>query len=87
MPTSTTDPGERILDVTIDDDSLTLHLADGRAISAPLTWYPRLNRAAPATRQNWELCAAGLGVHWPELDEDISSAGMLQGQPTRRRTA
>ncbi|WP_246335790.1 DUF2442 domain-containing protein [Azomonas macrocytogenes] len=52
---------------------------DGRLISTPLAWYPRLLNATPAQRSNWEVCGAGQGIHWPDLDEDLSTEGMLRG--------
>jgi hypothetical protein len=73
--------GERIVDVTIDDASLTARLADGREISVPLAWYPRLLHASPEQREKWEISAAGFGIHWPDIDEDLSSEGLLRGAP------
>ena len=72
---------ERVLDVRFDDHSLIVDLMDGRTISAPLAWYPRLANAAPAERTNWQTCAAGYGIHWPDLDEDLSTEGLLRGAP------
>jgi len=74
-------PGERIIDVSIDEHSLTACLADGRSISVPLAWYPRLLHASPEQREEWELCGGGYGIHWPDLDEDLSAAGLLRGAP------
>lgn len=73
--------GERIVGVHVDDDSLRADLADGRTITAPLAWFPRLLHATPEQRSVWELCAGGHGIHWPALDEDISAAGLLRGAP------
>ena len=70
----------RITDVTCSEHTLALDLDDGRTISAPLAWFPRLHRATPEQRANWTLAAAGSGVHWPELDEDLSAAGLLRGE-------
>jgi hypothetical protein len=81
MSTSEPRPGERIGGVKIDEDTLSASLADGRTISVPLAWYPRLLHATPAQRSNWELCAGGFGIHWPEVDEDLSSEGLLRGAP------
>ncbi len=69
----------RVMKVNIDDSRLTVELMDGRAISVPLAWYPRLADATPEQRQHWELAGAGYGIHWPELDEDLSTEGMLLG--------
>jgi len=75
-----TDP--RATDVEVTDDELRLSLADGRRISVPLVWYPRLLNASPAQRQRWELLGDGQGVHWPDVDEDLSVAGVLSGTPS-----
>jgi hypothetical protein len=74
----------RIKDVDVTDESITARLVDGRVISVPLAWSWRLSDATPAQRANWELIGEGHGVHWPDLDEDISAAGMLAGIPARR---
>ena len=68
--------------VTITDDSLTIDLNDGRTISVPLAWYPRLLHGLPAERQNWRFIGAGEGIHWPDLDEDISVENTVFGQPS-----
>lgn len=81
MTTSEPKPGERIVDVRVDDNTLTVDLADGRTISAPLAWFPRLLHAAPQARANWQLSGGGFGIHWPDIDEDLSSAGLLRGAP------
>ncbi|HBY64508.1 MAG TPA: DUF2442 domain-containing protein [Solibacterales bacterium] len=65
------------VDVTLSDHSLHLRLADGREISAPLAWFPRLLDATPAQRENWRLIGNGIGVHWPELDEDVATETLL----------
>ena len=67
-----------ISEMFIDDTTLTFALADGRNISAPLSWFPRLQNASPAQRMKHEICGAGTGVHWPDIDEDISAAGLLR---------
>ena len=72
---------ERIRDVRFSEHSLTVDLMDGRTISVPLEWYPRLAAASPRQLENWTLCAAGYGIHWPDLDEDLSTEGMLRGAP------
>lgn len=69
---------DRVVDVRVTDDVLEVRLRDGRRISAPLAWFPRLVNATPAQRAHWELAAAGHGVHWPEIDEDLSVAGLLR---------
>ena len=66
--------------VTVSDDALTVDLVDGRTIAAPLAWFPRLARGAPAERNNWRLVARGEGIHWPDLDEDISIESLLLGR-------
>ena len=66
--------------VTVTDDTLAVDLADGRAISLPLAWYPRLAWATPQERNNWRLIGGGAGIHWPDLDEDLSVAGLLAGR-------
>lgn len=81
MATSEPKAGERIVEITIDDHALTVRLADGRTISVPLAWYPRLLHASPEQREKWELCGGGFGIHWPELDEDLSAEGLLRGAP------
>ena len=67
--------------VTITDDTLTFELSDGRTISALLLWYPRLVYGTREERNNWEI-GSGVGVHWPDLDEDISVENLLRGQPS-----
>ena len=74
----------RIAQVEVDDDTITARLVDGRVISVPLAWSWRLSDATPAQRANWELIGDGHGVHWPDVDEDISAEGMLTGGPARR---
>ena len=74
---------ERVLDVRFDDDSIIVDLMDGRTISAPLAWFPRLLAATPEMRGRWERCAASYGIHWPDLDEDLSTEGLLRGAPAR----
>ena len=69
-------------EITVTDDTLTAELSDGRTISVPLAWYPRLMHASEQERSNWELIAGGTGIHWPDLDEDISVEGLLAGRPS-----
>lgn len=73
----------RILTMTVTDDLITAHLADGRSISVPLAWTWRLSEATPEQRTNFEIIGSGFGVHWPDIDQDISATGMLVGTPAR----
>ena len=72
---------ERIADVRFDDDRIIVDLMDGRTIAAPLAWYPRLFNATAEQRAAWERAGGGYGLHWPELDEDLSTEGLLRGAP------
>lgn len=74
-------------DVTVSDEALVVDLADGRTISVPLAWYPRLVHGTAAERSKWRLIGRGVGIHWPELDEDISVEGLLAGQPSNEAPA
>jgi len=74
----------RIAQVEVTNETITARLTDGRVISVPLAWSWRLSEATPAQRANWELIGDGYGVHWPDVDEDISAEGMLSGIPARR---
>lgn len=74
----------RIKDIEITEDTLTAHLMDGRTISVPLVWSWRLAEATPEQRANYEIIGNGHGVHWPDIDEDISAEGMLYGTPAPR---
>lgn len=79
---------ERVAGVEFSADAITVALKDGRVISAPLAWFPRLLHATAAQRSNWEIASGGYGIHWPEVDEDLSTEGLLRGAPaagTRRR--
>ncbi len=69
-------------DVTVTEDALTAELSDGRTISVPLAWYPRLVHATGEERRNWRLIGGGQGIHWPDLDEDVSVEGLLAGRPS-----
>ena len=66
--------------VVVSDETLTVDLSDGRTISVPLAWYPRLMHARARERKNWRLIGRGEGIHWPDLDEDISVEGILLGR-------
>lgn len=78
MTTSAPDK-QRIEDVSADDRALTVHLTDGRTLSVPLEWHPRLLDASTEQRNDWRLVGGGVGIHWPQIDEDLSLAGMLRG--------
>ena len=67
-------------DVAVTDDSLTVDLVDGRTVSVPLAWYPRLSHGTAEERDNWRLAGRGEGIHWPDLDEDISVDNVLMGR-------
>ena len=84
MSTSDIRPGERVKGVRFTEDTLSVDLIDGRTITAPLAWYPRLLHATAEQRANWELCGAGFGIHWPDIDEDLSTEGLLHGAPAPR---
>ena len=77
----------RVKNVAIDADQLTVSLFDGRTIAVPLAWYPRLADATPAQRRNFEISGGGYGIHWPDLDEDLSTEGLLRGAPAPREIA
>jgi Protein of unknown function (DUF2442) len=79
MRTSEPRAGEKIKAVRIDEDALTVDLADGRTLGTPLAWYPRLLHATPEQRHNFVISGAGYGIHWPDIDEDLSVQGMLAG--------
>ena len=72
----------RVLSVGIDENSITVELEDGRTVSVPLAWYPRLFYASDEERKNWRLIGKGYGIHWEAVDEDISVEGMLAGRPS-----
>ncbi|HEU0099430.1 MAG TPA: DUF2442 domain-containing protein [Allosphingosinicella sp.] len=81
---------ERVADVRFGSERLIVDLADGRTIAVPLAWYPRLLDAIPAQRSNWTRAGGGFGIHWPDVDEDLSIEGLLRGAPapeSRRRPA
>ena len=76
---------ERVADVEITEDALSVRLMDGRTISVPLVWYPRLFNATAEQRRNWQISGGGYGIHWPDVDEDLSTEGMLRGALAPRR--
>src|SRR6266481_9510039 len=75
---------ERVLDVQFTEDTISVSLRDGRIITVPLVWYPRLLDATAAQRKNWEIAGGGYGIHWPDVDEDLSTEGLLRGAPAPR---
>jgi hypothetical protein len=74
-------PGEQVNDIALTEDRLIVDLAVGRSISVPLAWFPRLLHATAQQRHNWEIAVAGYGIHWPDIDEDLSVEGLLRGAP------
>ena len=78
-------PDERVKDVEITEDVLIVSLMDGRVISVPLAWYPRLLDASEAQRENWRIAGGGYGIYWPDVDEDLSTEGLLRGAPAPRQ--
>jgi hypothetical protein len=74
----------RIMDVRVTDDEIIARLVDGRTISVPIVWSWRLSEATPEQRQHFEILGDGQGIHWPDVDEDISVEGMLYGSPACR---
>ena len=77
----------RLLNIQVTGDEIIGYLVDGRTISVPLAWSWRLSEATPEQRQNFEIIGDGHGIHWPDIDEDISVEGMLYGSPARRPKA
>lgn len=75
-------PSVCIQDIKITSSALTIELSDGRSISAPLVWYPRLLNASTKERSHWELIGEGHGIHWPDIDEDLSMEGIILGRPS-----
>jgi hypothetical protein len=82
MSSSLVEVNPRAEEVSVSENELTVSLADGRRISVPLAWFPRLLHATPAQRSHWELLGDGEGIRWPEIDEDLSVAGILRGTPS-----
>lgn len=72
---------ERVSAVRFATDTLNVDLYDGRTITVPLAWYPRLLKAAAKERKNWRVSGGGYGIHWPDIDEDLSTEGLLRGAP------
>ena len=77
MPMSAIKVDATAVDVTVTDERLTVILADGRELSAPLAWFPRVLEATDAQRREWRFIGRGQGIHWPEIDEDVSIASLL----------
>ena len=86
MSSSVVEAVPRAQDVLVTEDELTVSLVDGRRVSVPLAWFPRLLHASPAQRLNWQLLGDGEGIHWPDVDEDLSVAGILRGSPSPQKT-
>ena len=81
MTVSEIRPGEQVKDVHFGEDTCSVDLIVGRTITVPYAWYPRLLHATPDQRSNWETCGGGYGIHWPDVDEDLSTEGLLRGAP------
>ena len=81
MGTLALNADERVDSVEITGEFLIVGLKDGRRISVPIEWYPRLAHGSAAERSNWQICGGGYGIHWPDLDEDLSTEGLLRGAP------
>jgi hypothetical protein len=77
---------ERVKDVSFTEDTIAVDLMDGRTIVVPLVWYPRLLNGTSEQLANWEVCGGGYGIHWEDLDEDLSTEGMLRGAPAPRKS-
>ena len=75
----------RAEDITVTEETLTVDLSDGRTISVPVAWFPRLLHALPGERKNWRLIGKGQGIHWVDIDEDISVENLLAGKPSGER--
>ena len=84
MPTLVDSSEATAVDVTCSDDALTVVLDDGRTVSVPLVWFPRLLNATPKQRRQWEFIGGGIGIHWEEIDEDISVASLLNPEKFMR---
>jgi Protein of unknown function (DUF2442) len=76
---------ERVADVEVAEDLISVRLNDGRTISVPIAWYPRLLHATDAQRKNWTIIGGGYGIHWSDVDEDLSTEGLLRGAPAPRK--
>ena len=88
MTSSTIDTQHiQLTPVAVTDDFLSVELSDGRTISAPLSWFPRLCHGSTEERADWRLIAGGRGIHWPRLDEDISAENLIYGKPSAESQA
>jgi hypothetical protein len=76
----------RAVSAAMSDDTLAVDLSDGRTISVPLAWYPRLLHGTPDERAEWRLIGGGVGIHWPRLDEDVSVESLIGGRPSAERS-
>ena len=76
---------ERVANVEVSEDTLSVSLMDGRTITVPLAWYPRLSNASEAQRKTWQISGGGYGIRWEEIDEDLSTEGLLRGAPAPRQ--
>jgi len=76
---------ERIKDVQLSEETLSVSFMDGRTIIVPLAWYPKLFKATKEQRVQWQVSGGGYGIHWPDIDEDLSAEGLLRGAPAPRR--
>ncbi|MEM1255892.1 MAG: DUF2442 domain-containing protein [Cyanobacteria bacterium P01_H01_bin.21] len=86
MGTSAIQVDERVKAVRFTEETISVDLMDGRTIIVPLVWYPRLLKATPEQREKWEICGGGYGLYWEEIDEDLSTSGMLRGAPAPNAT-
>lgn len=84
MATSGPKAGERVKDVHFSEDTISVDLVDGRTITVPLAWYPRLLHATADQRANRRISGGGYGIYWPDIDEDLSTQGLLRGAPAPR---
>ena len=84
MQTKEMNPGERITSIQLTADTLSVDLVDGRTITVPLARFPRLRNANPSQLANWQISGNGYGIHWPEIDEDLSTAGLLRSTPRQQ---
>ena len=82
MTSSVLEASAALVGVEVTDDALAVELADGRTVSVPLGWYPRLEIATPEERSQWRAVGGGRGIHWPALDEDVSVENLLAGKPS-----
>jgi hypothetical protein len=87
IPTATTLRTARVTNVSVTDDKLSVDLEDGRTIAVPIGWYPRLAHGAAEERAHYQISGAGYGIHWPDLDEDISVEGLLLGRKSMESPA